>query len=137
SRIRYAPIVFVTAKLIAPCSGPSSSTLKPASAYAATPISSNQTNMLKRSPVSAKPVMPAQKTSIRMSKCSAASRMYVHEYASASSTSTDASAASAEPKQYASNEMRIATVPGGCQPPNHSSTSPRCARSMITIENDA
>ena len=67
--------VLVTAKLIAPCSVPSSPTLKPASAYAATPISSNQTNMLKRSPLKAKPFIPPQKTSIRTRNSRGASSM--------------------------------------------------------------
>src|SRR3954466_5896930 len=127
-------MVFVTAKLIAPCSGPSSSTLKPASAYAATPISSNQTNMLKRSPVRAKPVMPAQKTSIRTSKCSDDSRRYAHEYASASSTSPDASAAMPAPNGSATKPIPIATSPRGFQPPNQCSRSPRSGRTMIASE---
>ncbi len=60
-------MVFEIAKLTAPCNGPISSTLNPESAYAATPISSNQTNMLNTSPVSAKPAIPPPSTSRRAS----------------------------------------------------------------------
>ena len=53
-------MLFVIAKLTAPCTGPSFSTWKPVSAYAAAPISSSQTKRLKRSPDIAKPHMRAE-----------------------------------------------------------------------------
>ena len=56
--------MFVTAKLKLPCSGAGSAVFRPHSANAAVDISSKNTNMLNRSPVSAKPDMAARKTSI-------------------------------------------------------------------------
>ncbi len=67
------------AKLMAPCTGPSRSTMKPVSAYAAAPISSSQTKRLKRSPDIAKPHIAPSATSISASKRRAASRMNVSE----------------------------------------------------------
>src|SRR3954447_15265687 len=118
SRIKYAPIVFVTAKLIAPCSGPSSSSLNPASAYAATPISSNQTNMLKRSPLSAKPAIAPANTSTSALYARAASLRYVQERTSASSASPQQSAAMPADSGSATKAMPSTTPSRGSQPPN-------------------
>ena len=57
-------MVLVMAKLSEPWSGAGSAVLRPHRAKAAVLMSSNQTNRLKRSPVSTKPHMAARKTSM-------------------------------------------------------------------------
>jgi hypothetical protein len=71
-------IAFVTAKPIAPCSGAAECTWNPTSANVETVISSKKTNMLKRSPLSAKPHIAPRKLSIRTWKSVPTSSKYRH-----------------------------------------------------------
>ena len=123
SRTRNAPIVFVTAKLNAPCSG--AALARPCSAVsanAATLISSKKTNMLKRSPVSAKPAIAPQKTSIRTwYRC-----CDVLDVAPASRAARASDERSREERRAPAPDAidrearcRAASCPArGCQPPN-------------------
>src|ERR687888_516295 len=63
--MKKEPIVLVTAKFSEPSTASSSSTLNPASANAATLMSSKNTKRSKRSPERQKPTIPARKRSIR------------------------------------------------------------------------
>jgi hypothetical protein len=64
NRMRIAPMLFDSAKVSAPCSGADSSLRYAVSAYAATLISSKNTNMLNRSPVRQNPTIAPRKASM-------------------------------------------------------------------------
>ena len=122
-RTSNAPTVFVIAKLIPPWSGAGCRTAYPVSANAQTLISSNQTNMLKRSPLSVNPTIAPRKASRITCPIGPASSKYRQPKTSAAVTSVPARAASAAPSGSTSSATPSATPCDGFHPPAQCTTS--------------
>jgi hypothetical protein len=115
---RNAPTVFVTAKFNAPCSGPGSSDLYPHSAYAATLISSKNTNRLNKSPVKANPFIAATKISSSEWYSVPTVSKYRDEKISDAVASTLVSSTSIAPAVSIANPIPGAEPCRGVHPPN-------------------